>query len=89
MQLATGSRNARKVAAYSGLTCTVAEFEEVSAEMLGDVLDLPLGTGFEHVVEWARLLHLVRPRGGGRWQLDPVVARLLQEPAAPVGRTNP
>lgn len=28
-------------------------------------------------LEWARLLQLARPLGGGRWRLDPLVARVL------------
>ncbi len=62
-----------------GVLRPLAELGEASAEVLGDVVDLPLATDVEHVLEWARLLHLARPCGGGRWRLDPVLARLLQE----------
>ncbi|MBV9357278.1 MAG: hypothetical protein JO023_17345, partial [Chloroflexi bacterium] len=55
----------------------LAELEEASAEMLGDILDPPLAADVGRVLEWARLLHLARPGGGGRWRLDPVLARLM------------
>jgi len=46
---------------------------------LGESQDIDIGSeALPTTLEWASLLHLVRPVGANRWRLDPVVARLLQ-----------
>lgn len=45
-------------------------------EDLASVLDLPSSMVLK-AIQWANLLGIVRPSGGGAWQIDRIVAQIL------------
>lgn len=61
------------------LQCMADVSGEVSAEDIHDFLDdnLPLPL-VQLCIVWADLLRFVIPMGGGRWTIDPLVARILK-----------